>query len=332
MRRLVDRSSVIGAPLLASRLMRPEVRDLRYFLTLADELNFTRAAARLNVVQQSLSAGITRLEEQIGVKLFERTTRNVALTDAGTAWLPYARDAVGSVDRAAEVAEDLAAGRAGRLRVGLAATTALNLTPSLLRAVAERHPNVELSVEHFDFQDPSGGLQGGRSDVAIVRPPFEHDGLDLLVVAAEPRYAVLAADHPLAARTTLDFAELADEPWMDIQTDRMSCDFWQVNELRSRPVRVGAVCRTLDDLFESARVGKVVGLVPESVAHAQTWPNLAFVEVRDIRRSTVAIAWRSDDSRTVVRGLVSLAATLFASDDLDPGAHMPARTDHRVTI
>ena len=303
--------------------MRPELRQLQYFIAVAEELNFTRAAERLNVVQQSLSAAIAQLEALLGIKLFERTTRSVRLTNAGAAWLPYAREALATADRAAEAARDLAAGRAGRLRVGLAATAALDVTPRLLRAFAERFPLVELAIEHFDCQDPSGGLRQRRSDVAIVRPPLHDDGLELVAIGTEPRFAVLPADHPLADRAGIDFAELADEPWIDIDTDPVWWDFWRVAERRSGAPRIGATCRSCAELLEAARAGKATGLVGESVARAQSWPQLAFVEVRDIPPATLAIAWRSDSLEPTVRNFVTLA-TDFSTLLLSGPRNQPA--------
>jgi DNA-binding transcriptional LysR family regulator len=310
---------------LRSPAVRPEVRQLEYFIAAADELSFTRAAARLNVVQQTLSTAIAQLEALLGIKLFERTTRRVTLTKAGAAWLPYAREALAAAERAAEAARDLAAGRAGRLRVGLAATAALDLTPRLLRGFAERYPLVELTIEHFDCQDPSGGLHDRRSDVAIVRPPFRDEGLELIVIGSEPRFAVLAADHPLADREALDFAELADEPWAEIATDPLWWDFWRVAELRSAPPRVGAICRTCNELLEAARAGTATGLVGESVARGQSWAQLAFVEVRDIAPSALAIAWRSDSRQVAVRNFVDLATDLSTPSPSGPPAQ-PAAT------
>lgn len=287
--------------------MQPEVRQLQYFVTVAEELNFTRAAERLHVVQQSLSTGIAQLEATLGIRLFERTTRSVNLTSAAVAWLPYAREALASMNRAADAAEDLAAGRSGRLRVGLAATGALPYMPSLLRTFRERYPLADIDANHFDFQDPCGGLRDRETDVAIVRPPFIDDGLTLVVLGEEPRYAVLASDHPLAERSTIEFADLMGEPWMDVETDPLWCDFWQVKERRTRPPVIGAMCRTLDDLFEAARAGTAIGLVPESIASTQSWPKLAFVAVRDIAPSTVAVAWHTDDTRALVANFVELA-------------------------
>lgn len=300
--------------------MTVDVRQLRYFVALADELNFTRAAHRFGMVQQSLSAAIADLEAEIGVRLFDRSTRSVALTDAGEAWLPHARAALAAVDRADEAARDLAEGRVGRLRVGLAATAALELTPRLLRAFAQRHPLIKVITEHFDFDDPSGGLREGRTDVAIVRPPFTADGLGLHVIATEPRYAIMPADDPLATRQEITFAHIVDRAWLDIASDPVWCDFWRVNERRAKPPQLGPRGRTLDDLLEAARAGRGTGLVPASIAHAQLWPGLAFVPVGDIPPSSVAIAWRIDRQLTAVQDLVALAAELSTTRPLAPDA------------
>ena len=152
--------------------MRPEVRHLAYFVALAEELNFTRAAARLNVVQQALSAGVAQLETLVGVRLFERTTRRVRMTAAGEDFLPRAREALAAVDLALATARRHADGAAGHLAVGLSSTTGLPATPQLLRAFADRYPEVELEVRHFTFADPYAGLLTGETDVAILRPPL----------------------------------------------------------------------------------------------------------------------------------------------------------------
>jgi DNA-binding transcriptional LysR family regulator len=94
---------------------------------------------------------------------------------------------------------------------------------------------------------------------------------------------------------------------MDVETDPLWCDFWQVKERRARPPTIGAVCRTLDDLFEAARAGTATGLVPESIARTQSWPNLVFVAVRDIAPSSVAVAWHTDDASLLVANFVELA-------------------------
>jgi DNA-binding transcriptional LysR family regulator len=285
-----------------------DARQLRYFVAVAEELNFTRAAERLNVVQQSLSSAIARLEAAVGFKLFERSSRAVTLTERGSQWLPHAREALAAIDRAQMAADDLAAGAAGTLRVGLVATAAIELTPRVLRGFAERHPQVQLRTEHYGFEDPTGGLRDHKTDVAIVRPPFAVDELDLIVVASEPRYIALASEHRLAQRASVTFDELVDEPWIEIvESDPVWCEFWRVSDRRSTPPRVGASGRTLDDLLEAARAGRAVGLVPASVARSQTWPGLAFVQVSDVPQSDVAIAWRQDRRSALVEKFIALA-------------------------
>ena len=285
--------------------MRPEVRHLAYFVALAEELNFTRAAARVNVVQQALSAGVAQLETLIGARLFERTTRKVRLTAAGEDVLPRAREALAAIDLAVATARRHANGAAGRLAVGLSSTTGLPATPRLLGAFTERYPEVELDVRHFTFTDPYAGLLTGETDVAIVRPPFA-TALELHELAREPRYVTLPSEHPLAGREAIAFAEIADEPWMDTDTDPVWCAFWTAAEHRTRPPRIGAVCRSIDELFEAARVGRACGMVPESVARSRAWPGLAFVRVADVEPSIAAVACRPGECRQAVRNFLAL--------------------------
>jgi len=298
-----------GSPLPSASV---ELRHLRYFLAVAEELNFTRAASRLNVVQQTLSEGIAQLEDTLGLRLFERT-RPLQLTDSALRWLPYAREALEAAGRAREAAGQLRAGYTARLRVGLAATAALPLTPVLLAAFRDRHPQIALSTRHFDFGDPAGGLLTGQADVAIVRPPFSGDGLELLVIASEPRYVALSDQHPLARQANVSFAEIADEPWIEVsESDPVWCAFWRLTAFRSRPPRVGASGQSLEDLLEAARTQQAVGVVPECVARAQLWPKLTFVKVTDIPPSDVAIAWRTGEASPPLSEFITIARELAA--------------------
>jgi DNA-binding transcriptional LysR family regulator len=285
-----------------------EVRHLRYFLAVAGELNFTRAARRLNVAQQTLSEGIAQLERIVGLPLFERTTRLVRLTETGARWLPYVQDALDAAGRAQDAAGRLRHEQRARLRVGLAATAAFPLTPLLMEGFRERHPEVALSTRHFDFADPTGGLLAGETDVAIVRPPFGGDGVDLLVIASEPRYVALADTHPLAGRECVTFDEIADEPWIEVDdSDPVWCAFWRLTGLRSQPLRVGASGQSLADLLEAARTSQAVGVVAESIARAQPWPHLTYVKVDDIPPSDIAVAWRRGQRSSLVDDFIAIA-------------------------
>ena len=294
---------------------RPEVRQFEHFVAVAEELNFTRAAARLHIVQQALSGSIAQLEALLRVRLLERSTRKVTLTPAGRDFLDHARAVLAAVDQAGQAAERHADGRAGILRIGMCATGGLAFTPVLMAALARRYPDIAVQVRHFDFGDPRAGIGDGSSDVAIVRPPFTADGLELLEVDSEPRAVVLPAFHRLAGRASVRFAELADEPWMDVPTDPVWCHFWRGDDYRVKPAPVGAACRSFDELLEAARAGRAAGLVPASVAQSQPWPGLAFLRVIDIPPATAAVCWRAGDRRPVVRRLVLLATELAGRED-----------------
>lgn len=288
-----------------------DLRQLSYFVAVAEELNFTRAARRLNVAQQSLSSAVARLESQVGFALFERSSRAVGLTEHGARWLPHARELLAVAERCATAARDIATSGGATLRIGLAATAAVEITPRLVRAYMQRYPDVRVVTKHYGLEDPTGGLAGHTSDVAIVRPPFTGAGLDLIVVATEPRFVALAAGHPLSDRRSVMFEEIAEQPWIDIVgSDPVWCAFWRVSERRTGPPRFGAQGRTLDDLLDAARAGRAVGLVPASIARAQQWPGLVFVEVTDIAGSDIAIAWNTAGPPAPARDFIDLAAAL----------------------
>jgi DNA-binding transcriptional LysR family regulator len=202
----------------------PELRQLRYFVAVAEESNLTRAARRLHIAQQSLSQQIRSLERQFGVTLFERTTRGVELTEIGEVLLAEARPVLARADRAVEaVRHAAAAGEQGELRVGVLASVANHLMPPLVRAFGERHPGIRLLPEDVTVAAMVRGLREGTLDAGLGRPPLVDD-LESEVIMREPIAAVLPEGHPLADRDELELADLADEPW--VLTPRESWPPW----------------------------------------------------------------------------------------------------------
>ncbi|MFG1688817.1 LysR family transcriptional regulator [Nonomuraea sp. NPDC049269] len=184
-----------------------EVRQLRYFVAVAEELHFGRAAERLGMAQPPLSRAIRTLERRVGVRLLERTTRHVALTTAGEVFLRDARTALDAVTAAGRRARH--AGRSEpRLRLALKADHDAGLLPPILAAYRgeEAALAVELVLGGRDEQAPA--LRDGRADVALLTGPFDGRGLDQLPLLTEPRLVALAAADPLAARSHLRLADL----------------------------------------------------------------------------------------------------------------------------
>jgi DNA-binding transcriptional LysR family regulator len=290
-----------------------ELRHLRSFVAVAEELNFTRAAERLVLAQQALSAQIRQLETRLGERLFERTTRRVDLTPAGELLLPHARAVLQALD-AGTAALD-AAGRAERatLRVGLSATAVVPLAAETMRRFAADHPDVELSVSNTGFDEPSAGLRDGRVDVAFVRLPFTDDGLSTVTVMTEDRYAVLREDHPLAGREEVRPQDLVGEPWIWVEgADPITRAFWSLEEHRERPLQSGTRVNSFEEAFGAVAAGLAITCQAESAVRAVGvgFPGLRFVRLAGAAPARVAVAWRTGQETELVRAFVRTAETV----------------------
>ncbi|MGC5307932.1 LysR family transcriptional regulator [Micromonospora zamorensis] len=201
----------------------PELRQLRYFLVLAEELSFTRASARLMIAQQSLSQQITALERILRVKLFDRDARGTTLTEIGALFVPEARAVTDRAEEAVAVVGRALRGEVGTLRLAFLTTVANHLLPPVVRAVRHHLPDLHLATESTSIAPLVQGVLGGHYDVGFTRTPLV-PGLRSRTLATEPVCAVLPEGHPLARRAELNLADLADEPW--VMTPRSSWEPW----------------------------------------------------------------------------------------------------------
>jgi DNA-binding transcriptional LysR family regulator len=290
-----------------------ELRHLEAFGVLAHELNFTRAAAKLHMTQQTLSAQVRQLEGRVGTTLFDRTTRAVALTDAGRTLQQHVPGIIAAVELAVLETQETVTGERGTLTVGLAGVAGLDLTPRVLRAFAEARPLVALTVRNIDFSDPSAGLLSGAVDVALAWLPVP-TGIETVRLLEDPRVAVLAADHPLAAKDQLLAAELAEEPFVWIEDmDPAARDYWTLSGHRGgRPARVGATISGFEDLFAAVRAGRAVAASPGSVVSSLPWDDLVFRPVPDLAPATLAVCHRTGDARPLVDAFVRHAVEVAA--------------------
>lgn len=177
-----------------------ELRHLRYFVAVAEELNFRRAAQRLRVAQPPLSTQVRQLEEEIGARLLERDSHRVALTAAGAAFLEHGRRILHDAEEAAHAARRAARGETGRLSIGFVASLAQGVLPGVLRDYRKQFPAVELSLKEMDTAQQMEELAARRLDLGFIGLglPQESSELELAVVAEEPLVAALPEDHPLA--------------------------------------------------------------------------------------------------------------------------------------
>jgi DNA-binding transcriptional LysR family regulator len=190
-----------------------EFRHLRYFLVLAEELHFGRAARRLAISQPPLSTNIQQLEASVGARLFTRNSKAVQLTDAGRAFVPQARALLEQAQQAARHARDVAEGLAGSLQVGFVGTMLYRGLPALLQRFQAQHPKLRLTLRELSSSDQLIELAHERLDVGFVHTTRVPPGLSKILVASQPFVACLPAGHALARKRSLPLAALKGEPF-----------------------------------------------------------------------------------------------------------------------
>jgi DNA-binding transcriptional LysR family regulator len=184
-----------------------ELRHLRYFIAVAGELNFRRAAEKLNMAQPPLSAQIKDLEEELETRLLERTTRSVRLTHAGRVFLEEARAVLAASIQAGERARQAEHGLSGTLRVGIIAPMANAWLAGILRRFRQRFPGVQLSLFDLTSSEQLRRLRGQELDAGLLRPPVGFPELDYKLVGESKQVLALAADHPLAHKRRLEWKD-----------------------------------------------------------------------------------------------------------------------------
>lgn len=290
-----------------------ELRHLRAFVAVAEELNFTRAAKRLFIAQQALSTQIRQLEDRIGAKLLERNTRSVSLTAAGEVLLGQARLLLADADTV--VAATRAAGATRTpLTVGFVAAVNHPEMSHALDRFGESHPEVDLMINFGDQLDPTGGLHDGQADVAFVYGPFDHRGLDLTALYSEPLGVALAESHHLASAGSLTVEDVIAEPTFDFPTaDRAWRDYWSGADFRRGhpPAKYVAQFRTLEGLIASIRAGLGVYFATQGLV-ASAGPGVVWRRLDDLPPLQHSIARRADDDRPLVRSFVDSASTTLS--------------------
>jgi len=296
-----------------------ELRHLRYFVAVAEELNFGRAAERLRIAQPPLSRQIRDLEREVGAALFERVPRGVELTPAGRAFLPEARLTLAQAERAQRSAQRAAQGETGRLRVGFVeAATHSGILPDVLSFFRAHLPSVGLSLFELDPLRQAEAFQDGRIDVGILHsPPLDAARwLRVEPIYAEPVILALPKTHALAGRSRIALASLADESFVSVPRivapemyDDMVASCRRAG-FSPRIVQEAAGWHTLASLV-SAGVG--VGVVPRSIAEFQQ-PGVVYRGVRalDVEMTLVAVWKRSERSPVRERFVTALKAVAGA--------------------
>lgn len=283
-----------------------ELRQMRYFLAVADDLNFTRAAERLHLAQQALSASIRRLEEQLGVALFVRSTRKVELTAAGEVLVEGARAVVAAAVDAVERVHQVAEGRSGRITIGFStAAGGVPIVRDIIRTFSEHAPGVDVRIEEHDFGDPSAGLAEGGVDVAFIFGPLPVEGLKSITLVQEDRVLAIRPEHPLAERTSVNPDDLRDLPWLRVPGGRGPWPKFWFRRMGDGPV--GPIIKTADEWVTAIEAGRGVAFTMPTVMQNFTTARVSVVPVEGLPPAEVLLAWRSDRDEPLAKAFVESA-------------------------
>ncbi|GGX27938.1 LysR family transcriptional regulator [Streptomyces chartreusis] len=277
------------------------VRDLRYFVAVAEELHFTRAAERLYVSQPALSKQVRALERHLGVELFRRDPQGVTLTEAGAALLPHARRVLDAWSEGSAALEVARVAARSTLVVGMSTSPGRGgLLPAIRSRFTAAHPDTVLRLRQVSWEDPTAGLADGDADIAFVWLPLpDAERYGWTVVAEEPRLVALPDTHRLASRPEIDFADLLDEPFLALPAGAGPLrDYWLALEERAgRPPRIGAEIAGTEETYEALVAGLGVCLVATGNAPLITLGGVVTRPVRGLAPSRFALAWRREDAR-----------------------------------
>lgn len=284
-----------------------ELRHLRYCVTLAEELNFRRAAVRLEIAQPALSQQISRLETELDVRLFERNRRHVLLTDAGQAFLEKARLTLAAAAEAVRAAQQAGRGEIGRLSIGFVTSALYGVFPDIVRAFRQRYPHVHIEMREMPVSQQTTLLRGGSIDAGILRTPVAESGLVIQTILDERWVAAMPAANPAARHQVVELGVLAREPFILFPRSLAPTLYDQVLAMCHRAgfspnIVIEAQMQAIVSLVAA---GMGVALVPESLRNLRR-KGLVYRPLKQLETVSLAVAWREGAMTGVLRSFLKV--------------------------
>jgi DNA-binding transcriptional LysR family regulator len=294
----------------ASQEVDLDLRLVGYFVAVADHQHFGRAATELRVAQPSLSRQIRRLEQQIGVRLFDRTAQRTRLTEAGEVFLPRAKSLLRSAAQA--TAQARCAAQPSRIAIGY--TPSKIITPAV-RALRRAHPDADVETVHLVWNQQRDALLDHRVDAVVSSMPFWTDQLHVTILYEEPRVVLLPVDHRLAGRQSVTVDDIADEPMPKFRyCDSAWNDFWRIDPRPDgRRAPDGPIIDTLEDGLERVAAGQAVAISTGSFRRLR--PDITTVPLEGVEPIHVVMASRAGDRSRLVAAFRKLAAVHLTAPD-----------------
>ncbi|HEY7267890.1 MAG TPA: LysR substrate-binding domain-containing protein, partial [Solirubrobacterales bacterium] len=272
-----------------------ELRHLRYFLAVAEELHFGRAAARLRIAQPPLSQQIRKLEDELGVELFHRTSRRVELSEAGQALLPEVRLLFEQVGRATDAAQHADRGTSGHLRIGFVGSAADGPLPRIVGGFRQELPGVSLTLNELGVDEQLEALRAGRLDVGFVRGPLDEQGLNVAEIYNEPLVVAIPQRHRFARRKQISARDLRGEALVLLSREEVPGLFDQVIAICQQHgfnASVEQQSTSIQAVLGLVAAGLGVSVLPRSVESLRR-VGVRFLPLRG-SRTTLLVAWRED--------------------------------------
>ncbi len=287
-----------------------ELRHLRYFVTVAEELHFGRAAIRLSIVQPSLSQQIQQLEKELGFPLLYRTKRFVELTDAGKVFLVEAKHVLAQVQEAKRAAQRAYRGEMGRLVVGYISSSTYDLLPMMLRVYRERFPEVEVALRELTTQEQVRALEEEYIHLGLLRLPISAPMVNVEIVRQEPIVCVLPEDHPLARHEEVAVSLLADEPFVLQSSNRGGGYYVQLMKLclaSGFSPNVIQEVTEMHTIVSLVTAGMGVSLVPLSTRNLRSQGVVYRVLEGTTTLTEMAVAWLRNSRSALVTNFLVVA-------------------------
>lgn len=288
-----------------------ELRQLTYFIAVAEERHFGRAAKRLHIAQPPLSQQIRQFEEQLGVKLFDRTTRRVDLTAAGALMLERGRSILNDVEALQADVYQVGQGATGVLHVGFSGASTYSVMPRIVRAAGTAYPGLTLDL-HGEMLTPAmeRGLLEHTLDAAILRPPVSSPEIDFRIINREPLVVALPAHSPLASDRPLSMVELTEQRFVTYPPEsvmyRMTADLCREAGFQHR---VSQMAQETSTILSFVAAGGGVALMPASVRSVQL-RGVRYRELEDSPHAELAVAWRREDRSVLLSNVIQLVTEL----------------------
>ncbi|RMF68541.1 MAG: LysR family transcriptional regulator [Cyanobacteria bacterium J069] len=294
-----------------------ELRHLRYFITVAEELHFGRAAVRLHMAQPPLSQQIRQLEGELGFQLFYRTKRSVQLTEAGAVFLQECQRVMQQLDQAVQIGQQVSRGERGQLVIGFVSSAAYSILPPLLQAFRAAAPDVSLELHELTTDQQVQWLRDRRMDVGLVRPPVDDPAFCLTLLSEEPLVVALPQQHPLAQQPQVSLADLAGKPFILFPRPLAPGLYDQIISLCQQGgfsptiVQEAIQMQTIISLV-AAEMG--VAIVPLSLQNLQRTGVVYRALQEPTPKAAIALLTRQLDPSPTVQGFLAIAQQLISDD------------------